>query len=191
MAIVVLGAFHAQILTGVAAFMSVPDRLEPADVLLVLYHEGHTVPFAAAGLYRRRYASQLVLGRMQATRLEALGLLQPRHEVWRKVFEAEGVPPEAIALIGHRLEDDVDLGRALAVHLAQRAKTRVIVVASAQASRLSRDDLRRGLAGAPVELRMYPVALREFDEHTWWKHRRGWLTYFDAYYLWFVRLLRH
>jgi hypothetical protein len=75
--------------------------------------------------------------------------------------------------------------------LRSRRKIRVIVVASAPWSRLSRDDLRRDLAGSPIELLIYPVPPREFDEHTWWRSRHGLVTYFDAYYLWLVRLLRN
>lgn len=170
--------------------MSARDALEPADYMLVLYHEGHTVPFAAADLFHRGYANQVVLGQMHPSRLEALGLMPLRHELWRNVLVSEGVPPEAITIIGDRLQNDVDLGRALAAHLSHRRKPRVIVVASAPASRLSRNDLRQGLDGTSVEPRMYPVPRREFNERTWWKSRHGWVSYFDASYLWFVRLLR-
>lgn len=185
-----LGLLHAQILTGLAAFMTIRDPLERADLILPLYHEGHTIPFAAAELYHRGYADRVAVRRTRPSRLETLGLLPPPHEVWRKVLEAEGVPPEAIITIGSQIENKGELARAVAAVLGSRGKIRVIVVASAPLSRLSRRELRRGLAGSPIELRMYPVRPREFDERTWWRSRQGWITYFDVYYLWLLRFLR-
>lgn len=182
-----LGLLHAPILTGIALFMTIRDSLEPADLIVPLYQEGDTVPFAAAELYRRGYARQLALWRTRPTRLETLGLLPPPHEIWRRVLQREGVPPEAIVVIGSEIGNDERLSRALAASLT---RGRVIVVASAPLSRLSRNDLRHGLAGAPIELRMYPVRPKEFDEGTWWRSRKGWLTYFDAYVLWLLRFLR-
>ncbi|MBI4484037.1 MAG: hypothetical protein HY652_14255 [Acidobacteria bacterium] len=187
---VALGLVHQHILTGVASFMTIRDPLEKADLILPLYHEGHTVPFSAADLYHRGYADRVALERTRPSRLERLGLLPPPHEVWRKVLEAEGVPAEAIVTIGSPVEDRRKRERPLATFLRSRGKSRVIVVASAPWSRLSRNDLLRGLAGSSVEVRMYPVRPREFDESTWWRSRHGLVTYFDVYYLWLVRFLR-
>jgi hypothetical protein len=185
-----LALLHAQILTGIATFMTIRDPLERADLILPLYHDGDTVPFAAAELYRRGYARQVAVWRTRPTRLEALGLLPPPHEIWRRVLEAEGVPPEAIVVIGSKIVTEVEPAGDVAAFLRSREKARVIVVASAPLSRLSRHHLRRGLTGSPIELRMYPVWPREFDERTWWRSRRGWITYFDIYCLWLLRFLR-
>lgn len=184
-----LGLLHAQILTGIATFMTIRDPLERADLILPLYHGGDTVPFAAE-LYRRGYADRVALGWTKPGRLEALGLVPSPHEAWRGVLEAEGVPPEAIVVIGSKIANEVELAQAVAAFLESRGKSRAIVVASAPLSRLSRHHLRRGLTGSPVELRMYPVWPREFDERTWWRSRRGWITYFDIYCLWLLRFLR-
>lgn len=187
---VALGLLHAPILTGIATFMTIRDPLEPADLILPLYHDGDTVPFAAAELYRRGYADRVAVRRTRPTRLETMGLVPPPHEVWRAVLEAEGVPPEAIIMIGSQSGSEGELARAMTASLGSRKKIRVIVVATAPWSRLSRHDLRGSLVGSPIELRMYPVRPKDFDERTWWRSRKGWITYFDVYCLWLLRFLR-
>lgn len=170
--------------------MTIRDPIERADLILPLYHEGDTVSFAAADLYRRGYADRVALGSTKPTRLEALGLSPPPHKTWRRILEAEGVPADAIVLIGSEITNDVELARAMAAFLGSRRKTRLIAVASAPLSRISGYDLRRGLAGSPVEVRIYPVRPREFDERNWWRSRHGLVTYFDAYLLLVLRSMR-
>lgn len=187
---VTLGLLHRQILTGLAAFMTVRDPLQVADLILPLYQEGDTVPFAAADLYRRGYAERVAVVSTKPNRLEALSLIPPPHQVWRAVLEARGVPAVAIITIGSEIQNMRELAQALKTYLKNRRKTRVIVVASSPLSRISRYDLHRWLAGSSVEVRIYPVPPREFDEKTWWKSRHGWITYFDAYFLFALRLVR-
>jgi hypothetical protein len=181
-----LALFHAKILAGVAHFMTIRDPLEKADLIVLLYHAGD-VPFAASALHRGGYAPRLALARTRPTRLEALGVLAPRHETWRRLLAAEGVPATAIVTVGSQIANEEQLGRALAAFLGSG---RVIVVASAPWSRLSLNALRRGLSGAPIDIRMYPVRPKKFDERSWWRSRHGWITYFDAYVLWLLRWLR-
>ncbi len=185
----VLGLLHGPVLTGLASLMVIRDPLERADLILPL-GQGETILSAAAALHHRGYAGRVAVARTRPQRLELLGLLPPPHEISREVLMAEGVPPEAIITIGSQIRDDVELGRALAAFFENRAAGRVIVVVSAPFSRLTRHDLRRGLAGFPVEMRIYPVPPREFDERTWWRSRRGLLTHFDVLVLLTLRLLR-
>jgi len=181
--------FHVRVLAGVARFMSASDLVQPADAILPLYQD-ENLPFVAADLYRRGFAARVVLGRMRPTRLEAAGLITPRYELWRKVLRIQGVPDAALEGIGQDLVNEVDLGRALVRSLTPQPR-RVIVVTSAPFGRLARNDLRSALAGSAIDLRVYPVYPREFDERTWWRGRHSALSYVDAYYLWFVRVLRH
>lgn len=185
-----LGFFHHHILAGFAFFMTIRDPLEPADLILVLNHEGDTIPFGAAALYDLGYAGHIALVRSRPSRLESLGLLQPRHEVWQKVIEGEGVPPKAILTIGSNIRNSVEIGQALAALARKSGMKRIIVVASAPLSRISRNDLLRGLVGSRLDIRLYPVKPRKFDERTWWQTRDGWVTYFDVYCLWLVRFFR-
>lgn len=189
-AIITLVFLHGRMLTGVAVFMTIRDRLEVADLILPLYHEGHTVPFAAAELYRRGYAKQVGVLSTKPSRLEALGIIAPPHRVWRSVLKTEGVPEGSIITIGSHIGNNQQLAEAVTAFLKTHGKSRIIVVASAPFSRLTRYDLRRWLGGFSADIRIYPVALREFDEKNWWKHRHGWVTYFDAYFLLALRLLR-
>ena len=182
---------HTPILVGVASFMTIRDSLDQADLILPLYHEAQTVPFAAAALYHLGYANRVALGQLRMGRLEMLGLRPPLQQIWRGVLEHEGVPPGAIVTIGQEGQNAVELAQAVASFLGDHKQSRIIVVVSAPLSRISRDDFRHGLTGSSVEARIYPVPQKEFNERTWWRSTHGWVSYFDVYYLWLLRFLRH
>jgi len=179
--------FHGRVLAGVAGFMSDGDPLARADAILALTDSDRS-PFAAADLYRRGYAPQVLVARTRATRLEAAGLLPPRSDVWRRVLMHEGVPASAIAMVGRDLRDAVGVGRTLSSPPLRYH--RIIVVVFAPLCRIARADLRRGAASAPLEFVMHPVESDEFDRRTWWKSPHGVVTYFDSYVLWVLRFVR-
>jgi hypothetical protein len=172
--------------------MTVRSPLERADFILPLYHDSDSVSASVADLYRQRLAPRVVLHRVEPDRLEKLGLVPPPHEVWRKLLEARGVPARAIETIGSGVENDVELGSAVAGLARGSGSRRIrgIVVASAPGSRLSRDALRQGLGESPVDVWMHPVMPREIDERAWWRSRAGWVAYFDAYCLWLLGFIR-
>ena len=45
-------AFRSQILTGIADYLIVSDKLQPADVIVLLNSEFNTRPFRASELYQ-------------------------------------------------------------------------------------------------------------------------------------------
>jgi hypothetical protein len=186
----ILATLWQPLLLGISAFMTVRSPLEKADFILPLYHDSDSVSASVADLYRQRLAPRVVLHRVEPDRLEKLGLVPPPHEVWRKLLEARGVPARAIETIGSGVENDVELGSAVAGLARGSRRIRGIVVASAPGSRLSRDALRQGLGESPVDVWMHPVMPREIDERAWWRSRAGWIAYFDAYCLWLLGFIR-
>ena len=177
-------------LLGVAAFMTVSSPVEKADFILPLYDDFDSVSAGVADLYRRQLAPRVVLYRMKPTRLEELSLVEPPHQVWGKLLEAKGVPPDAIEIIGSDVEDEVQLGNALSGLARDAGRIRLIVVVSGPRSRIARNALGRGLDGANVDLRMFPVTPPDIDERAWWRSRPGWIAYFDAYCLWLISFFR-
>lgn len=184
-----LAVLWQPLLLGVASFMAARSPLDKADVILPLYQDSVSISAGVADLYRRGLAPRVVLYRVEPNRLEKLGLLPPAHEGWYKLLEARGVPPTAIETIGS-VKNNVELGHAIGGLARGSGRLRVIVVASAPTSRLSRDALRRGLGESPVDLLMHPVMPRNIDERAWWRSRAGWITYFDAYCLWLLGFVR-
>lgn len=116
--------------------MTTRDPLEPSNLILPFYQDGSTVPFAAANLYCRGYASHLALARTRPSRLQELGLVPPSYQAWRGVLMAEKVPQEAIVESGSQIKNSRELGLARLAFLGNGRKSRVIVVASAPWSRL-------------------------------------------------------
>lgn len=177
-------------LIGLAAFMTVRTDLASADVILPLYHEGDSISLAVADLHRRGLAPHVVLHRRQPNRLEALGLLPPVHEVWRRLLERRGVPPEAISTLDGTLRGERELGMAVAAVARGGGVRRVIVVLSKPWSRLSRDAFIRGIDGAAIDVRFHAVQPSYIPEPEWWRSKYGWLTYFDVYLAWTLRWVR-
>lgn len=176
------------LLQGMAAFMAAASPLEKAAVILPLYQD-ESIPAAVLDLYRRGYASRVLLHRTVPGRLEKLGLVSPPLEVWQGLLESRGVPAANIVIIDQGVSGDEELGRALGA-FAKGDPMRVIVVAASPASRLSRNALREGLNDSSVDLLMHPVTPGRFEHRPWWRTRAGWISYFDAYCLWLLRFLR-
>lgn len=175
------------LLLALAAFMGVSNPLEKADLIVPLYQDSVAIPQAVADLYQQGLAPRVVLYRVEPNRLEKLGLTPPAHDGWYELLEARGVPKSAIESVGS-MKNFVELGHAIG-GLAQNRRLRVIVVASAPASRLSRAALRRGVGAAAVDLLMHPVVPTQIGR-TWWRSKAGWITYFDAYCVWLLRFVR-
>lgn len=183
-------AAHSPLLAGMARFMTVSTPLERADLVVPLYQDPDAVPAAAAAVLRDGYAPRIALHRRHPGRVEALGLILPRHEVWRRILEARGVPPAAILVVGRDIENDADLAAAITAALGPDRPGRIIVVASAPWSRLASNSLRRAFADTAVDIDMHAVPIAAFNDSTWWKTQSGLVTYFDVYTLWLLRFFR-
>jgi hypothetical protein len=179
--------FHNRILDGIGCFMAVRDPIQKADLILVMDDEGHTSPQAVADLYARGYAPTVVIPRLRLTRVEQLNITLHRHDLWRKVLGYGNVPTDKVIFLGEELKDSTAVGRALGEYTRSNNIKSVIVVTSPSFSRLTRNGLLKGLSGQPLNIMMYPVRTRYFDEHDWWHTRQGVLSYFDAYLLWTLR----
>ncbi|HZS44157.1 MAG TPA: hypothetical protein VFC63_03580 [Blastocatellia bacterium] len=169
--------------------MAVRDAIEKSDLILVDDEQGHWNPFAAANLYQQGFAPLVAVPRQRLSRIEELNITEHKEELCRQVLQSRGVPADKIIFLGQDLKDDVDLGRALGEYAKSQNLKSVIVATTPAMSRLSRSDLRRGLGSQSLTLRMYPVRTRYFDEHNWWHVRQGWVTFFDAYYIWILHSL--
>jgi hypothetical protein len=177
---------HGPALRTAAAFMTVRDSLAPAALLLPLGD-----PQVAASLFAGGYADEVAIWKGPPSRVAELGLVPPAHELARSALEAAGIPRDRIVLLDGTLVDTEALGRAAGAYVTERegagAPQRIIAVASAPWSRLTRRDLRRGLAGTGVQVIVQPTPDVTFDQANWWKTERGLITYVDAYSLWILR----
>lgn len=189
--VVALGAvLHAPVLRLVAGAMTVETPLERADLIVPLYQAPETVSRATAALFHAQYASRIALYDPRPTRLEALGVMPKRTDTWRRLLEADGVPPDAIIVIGRSVGSSRQLADAVVGVLGRDGHSRIILLASRPLSRIAWIDHRRAFAGLPVQLTLRAVPVEAFDERNWWQTRAGIITYFDAYCLWLLRWVR-
>lgn len=181
---------RAPILTGVARFLTVHDRLERADAIFVFGGDPDVRPFAAAALYRRGWAPRVLVPGMETGKLSAMGLTPTQTQLFTGVLRREGVPDSAVSVLQTpggttSTTDDVAVLRAW---LRRTHARRVIAVTTDYHSRRARWALRRGLKGMQVRVTMYGTPAQSFDETNWWRSEAGLVTYFNEY-LKFARYL--
>jgi uncharacterized SAM-binding protein YcdF (DUF218 family) len=181
---------RAPILTGVARFLTVHDRLEKADAIFVFGGDPDVRPFAAAALYRRGWAPRVLVPGMETGRLAAMGMVPTQTELFTGVLHREGVPDSAVSVLETpggttSTTDDVAVLRAW---LRRTHARRVIAVTTDYHTRRARWALRRGLKGTDVRVTIYGTPSQQFDETNWWRTEIGLVTYFNEY-LKFARYL--
>lgn len=160
-------AWHP-LLRAAARFWVVQDRVEPADVIIVIGDDDFTADRAkeAAELFRAGWAPQIVAsGRM----------LRPYASVADFIardLQSQGVPTSAIQRFSHKADNTSEEAEGLRVLAEQKGWRRILLVTSNYHTRRARyifrkvfpESVRLEVAGAPDP---------DFDPATWWESRRG------------------
>lgn len=171
-------------LTAVGELLSVEDPIAPADYLYVLGGEPETRSFLAADLYHAGVAPRLLVPQVQENTANELGIVPTDTEVSVGLLRAKGVPDSAIVVL-QSTPGGVSSTRDEAVQLREFLEPlenpRIIAVTSWYHTRRTRWNLRRGLNGIDVDLRVagaeHPVA----NEHNWWRSEDGLVLVFQEY----------
>ena len=103
-----------QILQGIARAWVVSDSIVPADAVVVLGGGLETRPFAAADLYKKGLAKQILISAVRPSPAEKLEIVPSHVELNRAVLLKLGVPPEAIVSFGNGVSNTYEEARALA-----------------------------------------------------------------------------
>jgi uncharacterized SAM-binding protein YcdF (DUF218 family) len=161
------------LLRAAAGFWIVQDRIEPADVIIVIgdddFTEGRTKE--AAALFQARWAPQVVAsGRMLRPYVSVADLMA-------RDLESEGVPASAIVRFSHRADDTLEEADDLRVLVDQKGWRRVLLVTSTYHTRRARYIFRKVLP-ATVSLEVAGASDAEFEPGTWWESRQGRKTFF-------------
>ena len=160
-------------LSYVADWLSVADRPQKADAILVL-GGGYSRPFQAADLYRQGFARKIyvsVPARDDKLRLlDEAGIAFPREEdVVRQVLLKKGVPAAAIEYLGKDLISTAEEAQAARALFAQRAP-RLLVVSSPYHLRRARIIFSDALPAA--DIRMIATSYDPFPS-SWWKNQNA------------------
>ena len=149
-------------LNAIGRFLIVRDRLERADVIIVLSGgRGDERVRQAAELYHQGYAPLVLLSGGE----EMAGISVP--EILRRQALALGIPPDAL-LSEPDSTSTAEQARFLRPLLEPRGIRRAIIVTSSYHSRRTRYLFRKGFHGSGIDLRIYPVQRDVFNPDGWW-----------------------
>lgn len=162
LAVVALDPLRRPLLTSVGRFLIVQDRLERADMIIVLSGgRGDERVRQAAELYQQGYAPLVLLSGGE----ETAGISVP--EILRRQALALGIPPDAL-LSEPDSTSTAEQARFLRPLLEPRGIRRAIIVTSSYHTRRTRRLFRRAFAGSGIDLRVYPVQRDVFNPDGWW-----------------------
>lgn len=176
-------AFRSRILTGIAGYLVVDDRLQPADAIFLLNSEYNTRPFRASELYQQGLAPVIVIARSENTPVVDLGLLPNDTDISVGVMEKLGVPPEKIIILSTPggVTSTVDEAAAFRQYAEVNQVRSFILATSAFHTRRARWIFEKAFAGLPVRLEMAAVPYKNFNQTNWWKNEAGLITVNNEY----------
>jgi uncharacterized SAM-binding protein YcdF (DUF218 family) len=160
-------AWHP-LLRAAASFWIVQDRIEPADIIIVIGDDDFTADRAkqAAALFHAGWAHQILAsGRM----------LRPYASIadyMARDLESDGVPPSAILRFSHRADDTREEAEGLRVMAEEKDWRRILLVTSNYHTRRARYIFRK-VFPASVRLEIASAPDSDFDPSVWWESRRG------------------
>ena len=176
-------AFRSQILTGVADYLIVSDKLQPAGVVFVLNGDYNTRPFYASDLYKQGLAPGIVIARSENLPAVDLGLIPNDTDIAIGVMEKLGVPHEKIIVlpVSGGVTSTFDEAIALRQYIETNNIHTVILVTSAFHTRRAKWIFDRELSGLPVTLEMAAVPHYGFNATNWWRSESGLITLNNEY----------
>jgi uncharacterized SAM-binding protein YcdF (DUF218 family) len=156
------------LLRAAATFWIVQDRIEPADVIIVIGDDNYTADRAseAATLFRAGWAPQVVASARMLRPYASIADLMERD------LESRGVPASAIMRFSHSADNTLEEADGLRVLVAQKGWRRILLVTSNYHARRARYIFRRVLPGS-VSLEVAGASDSEFEAATWWESQRG------------------
>src|SRR5262245_41303971 len=160
---------RAPILRGMAEWWVVSDPLERADAIVIL----DIRPFAAAALYKRGMADQILFSRAAPGPIDALQLLPKQTELNRQILSELGVPDEAMVEFGQGVASAYDEARALVDWARSSGARSLIIPTDSFATRRIRWIIQRQLDPMGVRVMVQAVEPPEYNVDEWWRSENG------------------
>lgn len=160
-------AWHP-LLREAASLWIVQDRIEPADVIIVIGDDNFSADRAAeaSALFRAGWAPQIIAsGRMLRPYLSIADLIA-------RDLQSQGVPASAIQRFTHKADNTREEAEGLRVLAQQKGWRRILLVTSNYHTRRARYIFHKVLPGS-VRLEIAGAPDSDFNPATWWESRRG------------------
>jgi uncharacterized SAM-binding protein YcdF (DUF218 family) len=175
--VLALALFRADILSGLAQLWIVNEPAAKPGAIVVLAGKADARPFAAARLYREGKAPLVVVTATELTPTAKLGLTKPEITVTCEALISQGVPAEAIQIVGTNLTSLAAETRAV-VRWANTENVRSLLVPTDPFhTRRARRAFSRALRGAAIKASVAPIEMREYRPTDWWRHEEGWIDF--------------
>jgi uncharacterized SAM-binding protein YcdF (DUF218 family) len=178
-AIVVAWMARAPILRGLAEWWVVSDPLDRADAIVILSGRLDVRPFAAAALYQRGMAHQVLFSRAAPGPIDALRLRLLPQQTERPIrylaslLGKLGVPDEAMVEFGQDVSSTYDEARAL-VDWARSSGARSLIIPTDEfTTRRIRWIFQRQLGPMGVRVMVQAVEPPEYKVDEWWRSKNG------------------
>jgi uncharacterized SAM-binding protein YcdF (DUF218 family) len=144
------------------------DYHAPEDAIVVLGGALETRPFAAAELYKKNFARQVLVPNARLSPVEKLEVL-PRHgDLNREILLRSGVPAEAIVSYGKDVTNTYEEARAVVEWARQTGAKSVIMPTEQFASRRVSWIFKRELAAEGVRAGIKALTPHEYSVGDWW-----------------------
>jgi len=166
-------AARASILRGVAERWVISDPLERADGIVVLGGRIDVRPSTAAALYKRGFASRILIANTMRDPLEAMQLWPGPVPLTRQLLLRLGVPAEAIVEFGDEVSSTYEEARAILEWAKRSGAKSVIIPTELFPSRRVRWIFRHEVAPAGVRIIVHAVKPPGYGVEDWWKDERG------------------
>jgi uncharacterized SAM-binding protein YcdF (DUF218 family) len=166
---------RARLLAGIGDLLVIHDRLEPADLILLLNGDVSLRPTHAAALYKQGLAPAVIIARAEDSVPVKLGAYQNVTDSCIRVLEQLGVPQSRIIQLRPPggVSHTSDEAKALLVYYREHPFGKVIIVTSDLHSRRARFIFHRLLSGTPVRIMLAPVSDLKYGASDWWKTEDG------------------
>lgn len=164
-------------LPPIARFLDVSEPPEVVDYVMVLGGGSANRPFAAAALFNKGLARQVLIPHDTLLPEAEDGILPAEHEIDREVLVASGVPVEAIHLLDGNSDNTLDEARALCRFLEERPGSSVAVVTTTWHTRRARLLFRSIVHHSTGRVLFLGVPTDGYHEKNWWRFEAGFVAY--------------
>jgi uncharacterized SAM-binding protein YcdF (DUF218 family) len=175
--VLVLALFREEILSGLARGWIVNQPPAKPGAIVVLAGKVEARPFAVARLYREGKAPAVVVTVAELTPTARLGLAKPEIAVTCEALVKQGVPADAIQIVGTNLASLAAEAEAVVGWARKAGVHSLLVPTDPFNTRRARRAFRQAAGTANLEIGVVPIEMRGYRPSEWWRHEEGWIDF--------------
>ncbi len=161
------------LLIGVAESWIVRENIEKADAIMLLGGGIQTRTFEAARLYHQGYAPRVMVADVKLEPTDGLGVTVPQVELMKQVLLKNGVPPEAITIVGNQVSSTHEEALALRDWVRVSGGHKFIIPTELFHTRRVSWFFQKTLKGTGAEIRVQALDPLKYTSSNWWQREEG------------------